>query len=389
MFGKGGRQLTLLGFTVRVDASWLDNADLITWSLASGLFPARYPRLDASTYWVMGAVGALGLFLSVVIHEFSHSLVARARGMKMRGITLFIFGGVAEMEDEPPNAKTEFEMAIIGPITSLVLGGIFYALYAAARGAGAPVSVEAILAYLAIINVLLAVFNLVPAFPLDGGRVFRAALWGWKNDLRWATRIASGVGNAFGILLIAGGIWLFITGHVIDGVWYFLIGSFLRNAAMMSYRQVLLRQALEGESLRQFMEPNPITAPPDITVAQLVRDFVYRHHFKMFPVVENGRLEGCVSTAEIKAIPREEWDNRTVRSILSTCSTQNTVTPDTDPMKALAKMSRNSLSRLLVVQGDRLEGVITLKDMMRFLASKMDLEGVGEEDAPALKSPSA
>lgn len=374
MFGKGVRLFTLFGFTVRVDASWLAIAVLVTWSLAAGLFPQRAPGLDRTTYWVMGAIGALGLFVSVVVHEFAHSLVARARGMKMRGITLFIFGGVAEMEDEPPDARTEFEMAVVGPITGFVLAGIFWALLAAARGAGAAPAVVAVLAYLSIINGLLAVFNLIPAFPLDGGRVLRAALWGYKGSLRWATRIAAAIGNGFGILLIALGIWLFIGGRAIDGVWYFLIGSFLRNAAQMSYRQVLLRKALEGETLRRFMQPNPVTAPPDISVAQLVREYIYRHHFKMFPVVENGRLEGCVSTQEVKAIPEDEWGSRTVGSILHQCSLENTVSPDTDPMKALSKMSRNNLSRLLVVQGDRLEGVVTLKDMLKFLSLKMDLE---------------
>lgn len=385
MFGKGVRLFTLFGFTVRVDASWIVIAVLVAWSLAVGLFPQRAPGLDATTYWVMGVIGALGLFLSVVIHEFAHSLVARARGMQMRGITLFIFGGVAEMEDEPPNARTEFEMAVVGPITSFVLAGIFWALFAAARAGGAGMPVQAILAYLSIINGLLAVFNLIPAFPLDGGRVFRAALWGYKGSLRWATRIASAFGNGFGILLIALGIWMFISGHIINGVWYFLIGSFLRNAAQMSYRQVLLRQALEGETLRRFMHPDPVTAPANISVAQLVQDYIYRHHFKMFPVVENGRLEGCVSTQEVKAIPEEEWSSRTVGSILNHCSTENTVTPDTDPMKALAKMSRNNLSRLLVVKGDRLEGVVTLKDMLKFLSLKMDLEGGDDTGRMALQ----
>jgi Zn-dependent protease/CBS domain-containing protein len=385
MFGKGVRLFTLFGFTVRVDASWIVIAVLVAWSLASGLFPAKYPGLGANVYWAMGVIGALGLFLSVVIHEFAHSLVARARGMQMRGITLFIFGGVAEMDDEPPSARTEFEMAIVGPITSFVLAGVFFLLLALARQAGAPAAVQGILAYLSIINGLLAVFNLVPAFPLDGGRVLRAALWAWKDNLRWATRIAAAIGNGFGILLIALGIWLFISGQVIDGVWYFLIGAFLRNAAQMSYRQVLLRQALEGETLRRFMQPNPVTAPPDITVAELVRNYVYHYHFKMFPVVEDGRLEGCVSTTEIKAVPESEWSSRTVRSILNQCSTQNTVTPETDPMKALSTMSRNNLSRLLVVQGDRLMGVVTLKDMLQFLSLKMDLEGGDGDGKMALQ----
>ncbi|MCK5276199.1 MAG: site-2 protease family protein, partial [Alphaproteobacteria bacterium] len=217
MFGRGIPLFRILGFQVKLDASWLILAVLVTWSLAAGYFPARYEGLSGPTYLWMGVAGALGLFASIVFHELSHSLVARRYGMQIRGITLFIFGGVAEMEDEPPTAKAEFLMAIAGPIASAVLSVSFNILgdFGVRMGMAAPV--PAVLGYLSFINMLLAAFNLVPAFPLDGGRMLRAVLWGWKGDLRWATRIAANAGASFGFALIAFGLFNIITGNLIGG----------------------------------------------------------------------------------------------------------------------------------------------------------------------------
>ena len=192
MFGARITLFRLLGFEVRLDASWLILAVLLTWSLARGYFPAYYPGLAAQTYWWMGVVGALGLFASIVLHELAHSVVARRYGLPMRGITLFIFGGVAEMDDHPPTAKSEGMMAIVGPIASYALALVFYLLHLAGSGGGLPEALTGVLGYLAFINLVLATFNLVPGFPLDGGRVLRSILWAWKGDLRWATRTASG-----------------------------------------------------------------------------------------------------------------------------------------------------------------------------------------------------
>ena len=202
----------------------------------------------------MGVAGAVGLFLSIVFHEFWHSVIARHFGLPMKGITLFIFGGVAEMEDEPPNAKTELLMAIAGPISSVVLGGLFLAVSWGGVAAHWPQPVWGVLQYLGWLNIILAVFNMIPAFPLDGGRVFRSILWAVKGDLRWSTRIAAAFGSGMGMLLIVLGLFAFVTGSLITGVWYFLIGMFIRGAAQMSYRQVLIRNALGGEPVSHFME---------------------------------------------------------------------------------------------------------------------------------------
>ena len=376
MFGHRITIFKLFGFEVRVDASWLFIALLITWSLAVGYFPYRYRGLPTGDYWWMGVVSALALFGSIVVHEFSHSLVARHYGLPMKGITLFIFGGVAEMGDEPGNAKTEFLMAIAGPITSILLGAIFYCIYQAG-GAVWSVPVLGVLGYLAWINWLLALFNLIPAFPLDGGRVLRSALWHWNHNLPRATRIASTIGQGFGIVLILLGVWQFFEANFISAVWWFLLGMFLRSAAQSSYRQLVIRQALHGEPVRRLMKTDPVTVSPDLSIEHLVEDYIYTKHFKMFPVVQSAteRLAGCVTTSGVKKVPREEWNRHTVQEVLQPCGPDNTISPDTDAVDALAKISQSGQTRLMVVERDRLVGVIALKDLTGYLASKLDLEG--------------
>jgi len=374
MFGRKIKLFNLLGFQVSIDLSWLIIAVLVAWSLAAGFFPYLYHGLSAETYWVMGVIGALGLFLSVIFHEFCHSLVARHLGLPMKGITLFIFGGVAEMGDEPPSAKVEFLMAIAGPISSIFIGAIFYLIYVGGMSGGWPLPVNGVIRYLAYINLLLAAFNLLPAFPLDGGRVLRSILWGTWNDLRRATRVSATIGSTFGIFLIVLGIFQFIGGNFIGGMWWFLIGLFLRGAAQTSYQQLLVRNALEGEPVRRFMNPNPVTVPRAITVAQLVEDYIYKYHFKMFPVMDNGGLVGCITTQQVKEVPRENWSRETIGELVSQSSPENTISPETDAIKALALMNQTGNSRFLVVEGTQLVGVLTLKDLMNFFSLKVELE---------------
>ena len=373
MFGKRITLFKLLGFEVHIDLSWLVIAVLITWSLAKGLFPYHVENLSALTYWLMGIAGAIGLFFSIVFHELFHSLAARRFGLPMKGITLFIFGGVAEMDDEPPSPKAEFYMAIAGPISSIVIGFGFYVAFLLSRASALPVPVVGVLGYLGFINWILAVFNLLPAFPLDGGRVLRSGLWKWKNNIRWATRIASQIGSGFGIAIIVIGVLNILTGNVIGGIWWFLIGMFLRGASQASYQQVLMRGALAGATVERFMKRDPVTVQPSIPIGDLVDQYVYHYHYKMFPVVDRERLVGCVNTKQIKEIPREQWSSKTVGQIASRCARENTISPDTDAMKALALMNKTGNSRLMVVRNDRLVGLITLKDIIGYLAVKLDL----------------
>lgn len=375
MFGKRIDLFRILGFEVRIDLSWVIVAILIAWSLSTGVFPFRHEGLSAQTYWTMGILGAIGLFLSIIIHEMSHSLVARKFGIAIKGITLFIFGGVAEMKQEPPSPKAEFLMAAAGPLSSLLLALMFYAFSLLARNAGWPEPVDGIFRYLAWINGMLAVFNLVPAFPLDGGRILRSVLWGWKKNLRWATRIAAGIGSGFGLMLIFLGFLQFFSGNFIGGMWWFFIGMFLRGAAGMSYRQLLVRRALEGEPVRRFMKPDPVTASPSTTLEKLVEDYVYRYQFKLFPVVDKeNQLLGCVTIKMIKEIPKKEWSRKTVGEIVMGCSPENTIDSQADAMEALSLMNRTGSSRIMVTEENRLVGILSLKDMLSFLDLKVELE---------------
>ena len=374
MFGKRITLFKLLGFEVRIDLSWIVIAVLIAWSLSTGLFPFYYKNLSTETYWAMGIIAAVGLFISIIVHEFSHSLVARHYGMPMKGITLFIFGGVAEMEEEPPSPKVELLMAGVGPLSSIAIAVFFYWISLLGKTIGWGEPINGVVEYLAVINALLAGFNLLPAFPLDGGRVLRAALWHWKRNVRWATRVSSQVGSGFGILLIVLGIFNVFRGNFIGGMWWFLIGMFLRGAAKMSYRQLMTREALEGEKVQRFMNPNPVTVAPTTTIEEFVEDYVYKYHFKMFPVANSGRAIGCITTKQVKEVPREQWRDVTVSELALECTPDTTVKPDDDAIRAISLMRRTGGSRLVVIEDDRLVGVVSLKDMLHFLSLKVDLD---------------
>ena len=374
MFTRSITLFTIFGFTIRLDLSWFVIAALVVWSLAAGLFPENYPDLAPATYWWMGAAGALGLFASIVLHELGHALEARRQGIPMRGITLFIFGGVAEMTDEPPTARAEFLMAIAGPIVSVLIAAGCFGLERLGLAAGWPGPALGILWYLWWINALLVAFNVLPAFPLDGGRVLRSALWQFKGDLRWATRVTSSIGSGFGIALIALGLFVAIFLGAFGGLWWALIGWFLYTAARMSYQQLLVRRALEGEPVHRFMQPEVRSVPASLSVRDFVDHHVYRHHFKMFPVVEDGRLTGCVTTRQVRQLPHEQWAERTVGDLALGCNEENSIDPDADAMHALARMRRAGSSRLLVVENGELRGILTLKDLLHFISLKVELE---------------
>lgn len=369
------RLFRLFGFEIKLNLTWLLLALLITWTLATALFPADYPGLAPATYWWMGLAGAVGVLFSIVFHELSHSLVARRFGLNIRGITLFIFGGVAEMEAEPARPQVEFLMAVAGPVSSLLLGGAFLALEWLALASAWPVAVGGVAHQLGVLNLVLAVFNLVPAFPLDGGRMLRAVLWHSSGDLRRATLVASRIGSGFGIgLMVLGGL-AFIQGSFIAGMWWVLIGAFVRSAATGSYRQLLVRETLSGKRVRELMTSEPVTVGPDTTVEQLLEEYVYRHHHKLLPVVSGGGLQGCVGIADIKRVPREQRRSVTVSEIAAPCSDSNTVAPDVRVEELLAAMARPGAgSRFMVVEGGRLVGVVSLRDLTEYVKLKLEIE---------------
>ena len=374
MFERKVKLFRLSGFEVGLDPSWVILAVLVAWSLSTGYFPFEVQGLSTRAYWVMGIVGAAGLFVSIIAHEFCHSLMARRSGIEMKGITLFIFGGVAEMGKEPPSAKDELLIAVVGPISSFLIAAGFYGLQQYGAGADWPRTVGGVFGYLGMINMYLAFFNLVPAYPLDGGRILSAARWGWKGSLRWATRVSSRIGSGFGVALVILAVMQVLGGNFVGGMWMFLIGMFIRGAARMSYRQLMTRRALEGETLERFMTRDPVAVGPDLTVSRFVDDYVYRHHHKLFPVTDESGLVGCVSTDRLKELPREEWRRTRVGDIAQECTDANTVGPEVDAVEALARMNRGGSGRLLVVKEGRLLGIVTLKDMLAFLSLKIELD---------------
>ena len=371
----------LFGFTVRVDATWLLLAGLILWTLAAGYFPQVVPGLESRTYWWMALVGLIGLAFSIVIHEFAHSLVARRYSMPIRGITLFIFGGVAEMEDEPTSPKGELLMALAGPATSLVVAIVFGAISwvlgeGALTGEGSPPPIAVVFAYLAAINALLAVFNMVPAFPLDGGRVLRAALWWWRKDIVWATRIAATAGSVFGIVLITLGLITALGGNVVGGVWWFVLGLFVQFAASSQMRQQQAMMTLSGVPVRRLMRDHPVAVPPSLSLERLVDDYFYRYFHKSFPVTDGSRLLGSVT---LDAVRETDPDQRGLHDGVhghQPAGDEITIAPEEDSSKALRRMQQSGLTRLLVTREDRLVGVISLRDLMTLLQMRAAL---GEE----------
>jgi len=375
---RGFHLFTLFGFEVKLDLSWLLLALLISWSLGAGWFPARYPQLSTDTYAWMGIFTAVGVFFSIVFHEFSHSVVARFYGMPIRGITLFIFGGVAEMESEPPNPKAEFLMAIAGPISSFLLAALLWVAAAAAQGIAWPQPVIGVLSTLAVINFTVAVFNLAPAFPLDGGRVLRAALWHWRRDLHEATFISSRIGKGFGTALMVLGVIGFVGGNLIGGMWWFLIGIFVRGAASSSYQQLVLKDMVEGQPVRQFMRSDPVTVAPQLSIPEWVEDYVYRYHYKMYPVLDGSRLLGCITVDSLQRIPREDWQSSTVANLMEERSEANTVDAGMDTMALLKNILEPAQrSRFMVVDDDRLVGIIALKDLLELISLKLQIESPG------------
>jgi Zn-dependent protease len=394
MFGARWRLFRLLGFPIYVDITWLVIVALVTFLLTEQ-FAAEVHGLSTFEYVGMGLVTALVYFACILLHELGHATVARATGLPIRGITLFIFGGVAELSEEPKSAGGEFVMAIAGPLVSAFLGAVFLGLYAIGATLGWPAPLLAVLQWLGIINWILLAFNMIPGFPLDGGRVFRSILWGATGNLRKATWWAAMGGRVFAWILIGwGALSLFASfmipgaGGGLNGLWWIIIGWFVNNAAKGSYQQVLIRQALGGEPVRRFMNAQPIVVPPWTDLRHFVEDYVYRYHRKAFPVGADGRVEGYVSTRMLADFPRDEWEGHTVADVMDRNWKGLSIAPGDDALKALGKMQRTGLSRLLVVEGDKLVGIVSLKDLLRFLHLKLELEedgGNGTAPQPPLR----
>lgn len=378
MFRNAVNLFEIFGFKIRVDPSWLLIAALIVWTLSTAYFPAEVPNLSRVDYVALGVVAMLGLFVSLILHELSHSLVARQFGLEVGGITLFIFGGVAELEQEPQSPASEFWIAIAGPAMSLLLAGFCYLLLFLIAGDGVSGSVRSVLTYLGFINLVLAIFNLVPAFPLDGGRVLRAALWHFQKDLLRATRIASFMGSSFGLLLILSGVLSLFSTNLVGGFWQILIGFFIISASRGSYGQLLVKAALRDQSVRVLMTAAPVTADVGLSVQRLVDEIMLPRHVSFVPVMEGEHLLGFVDMSLVREIDRENWPATRLGDILVVADSGNTVDPDTPTEDLFRRMAGQGQRKWLVARNGRLEGVISLSDLLSYLAIK---QGLGLPDA--------
>ncbi len=372
------RIATIRGIEIGIHYSWLLVFVVVAWTLAVGLFPLQYPGLGAGTYWAMGFVASLLLFVSVLIHELAHSFVAQARGLKVTNITLFVFGGVSNISGEPSNARDELLISIVGPLSSLALGGVFWGIWLGTGDGGG--AVEGVIIYLAAINALLAAFNLIPGFPLDGGRVFRAIVWWATNNFQTATRVAVGAGHVVAFIFILGGIFLIFAGAFLSGIWLILIGWFLNSAAEASGRETQQVELFRGVTVRQAMNPQPVTVQPQATLSEVVHDHILQRAVRALPVVQDGGLVGMVTVNEVRSVPREEWDQTPVSSVMTRREDLQTVGPDEELTNALTILAEHDINQLPVVEDGRLVGLLSRSNVMRLLQVRQELGVTGGDD---------
>ncbi|MDQ7848937.1 MAG: site-2 protease family protein [Armatimonadota bacterium] len=374
--GGGFRLGRLVGIPIFIHSSWFIALWVLSWSLAVAYYPQEFPGLLSPTYWAMGIISALLLFGSVLVHELGHALIARRHGVRTRNITLFMFGGVAQIAAEPPTAEAELAIAAAGPLTSYGLAGLLWVggRLAAGTALGAMVS------YLAFINLLLATFNLIPGFPLDGGRMLRAWLWRRGGDLERATRTAAQGGQVVAVLFIGLGLVQIFRGAFVGGLWLVLIGWFLQAAAQAGYQQVLLRRALGGVRVGEIMTRDLHTIDPNLTVEEAIAEYFIPLKHGGFPVVYGERLLGVVTLQDVRAVPREARGERRVRDVMTPSASLKTVRPSTSAYQAFTCMGQEQIGRLLVTdEAGSLVGIITRSDLLHVIRVYTEFGDLGEE----------
>jgi len=367
MFRSSIKLFKIFGIEVRLDYSWFIIFALFTYYFGFYYFPSYLPGLNKGLLAVVTIVTVILFFLSVLIHEISHSLVARRKGTPVERITLFLFGGMAQIEKEPETPYSEFIMAVAGPAASFILAAVFGTIWFFTRNIG-PIGVP--VGYLAVINIVLGVFNMLPGYPLDGGRVLRSIIWKVTGNLRRATFIASTAGRVLGFMIIAAGIYFIFTGNFLNGIWLSFIGWFLQSSAQMGYRQIIFETSIKGIKVKDVINEDIVYVLKDITVQELVDDYFMRYRFGRFPVIEDKKtqkLMGIISLHDIKGIPKEKWPEVKAGDIVEAVSDSERVDLSMEISDAIKKMGKNNLSHLAVISGGRLRGIITKSDVMRFI----------------------
>lgn len=360
------RLARVAGIEIGANWTWLLVVALIVWSLAGGVFPETNPGLADGTYVVMAAVAAVLFFVSLTLHELGHAIQARREGMTIDGITLWVFGGVARFSGQFPSAGAEFRVAVAGPLVSLVIGAAFLAV---ALALGLPSEVDGVVFWVGQINLILLVFNLLPALPLDGGRVFRSLLWQRGGDFTEATRTAAALGRGFGQLLIAGGLLLVILVGAFGGLWLAFIGWFLLGAAEAELQAATTRDALEGLTVERLMVADPVTVGADATVTAFMDDVFLPTRHTAYPVVEGGGVTGLVSFRQALGVPRERWDEVRVRELMTPAADVR-VDVGVTAGEAVERLRDAAPRRLIVCRGDGLVGLLSLTDVTRVLEAR-------------------
>jgi Zn-dependent protease len=361
----------VIGIPIHLHFSWLIIFGLIVWTLSTGYFPAQYPNLPPSSYWAKGLVASLLFFVSILLHELGHAAVALRHGLRTRSITLFIFGGVAQLEKDPKDGRAEFWIAAAGPLVSLALAGLFYTC--ATLPFVGP-SAAGVAKYLALINLVLALFNLVPAFPMDGGRLLRGALWGSLGKAR-ATRIASGAGTFFAFFLIVSGVFSLLRGDSLGGVWYILIGWFIKDASAASYQQVRLDETLRGVTVSDAMLEAVVTLPGAGSVAEAAREHFMRTGYGGYPVTRGEAVVGLLCLKDVLRLSAEDRESTSVQGAMRPLTDDLVIDPDVPLPAAIARMAEAGTARLLVMRGGRLLGLLTMSEVIRRLRVREELGG--------------
>jgi len=372
--GSGFSLFRLSGIEVRIDYTWFFIFLLILLSLAIGYFPRAHPELGTASYWAAGVVATVLFFGSVVAHEFAHALMAQRLGIPVPSITLFLFGGVSQMAEEPEDPATELKVAIVGPLTSIGLAVVFFGIHRAL----APVSNELVAGvplYLCWINLALGVFNLLPGLPLDGGRLLRAFGWWRTGSLRRGTRIAANAGKGIAIgLMLLGALQIF-GGALIGGLWLVLIGLFLRGTAEAGYQNLVLLQTLEDEQVGGVAIRDPVTLSPQLPLQEVVDDYFLKHGYRAFPVVEGQNVLGILSIDALSGLSADDRREATVKDHMTPISEENTVSPDLPLADAMKKLPSAAGGRLLVMRNDELVGLLTKEALLRFIEIRNVLDG--------------
>jgi Zn-dependent protease/CBS domain-containing protein len=371
----------ILGIKIKIHYTWLIIFFLISWSLATGYIPLQFPGLSDVIYWIIGIISAISLFVSVLVHELAHSYVALKQGIEVPNITLFLFGGVSQIAEEPESPNNEAKMALVGPLSSFAISALFVLLWFVAVSLDLGPFIIAPFSYIAIINALLGGFNFLPAFPLDGGRVLRAGLWKWKNNLIAATKISIKITEVIAYIMIGAGFIMILLFSLFTGLWIVFIGWFLKNGSEASLKQTLISQALSDVKVKELMNSQVVTISSTATIADAFEQYFANYTHSGFPVIKNEKIQGIITFGDFKNLTKEKRQTTLVRDVMTPREKLILVSPDEPAVEAMLKLSKNNIGRLPVLKGDKLVGIITRSDLMKAIRTRIQGENILSSEA--------